>query len=241
MNESSPKANLPRHVAVIMDGNGRWAALRGLSRSEGHRAGTEAARNIVEACLDAGVPHLTLYTFSRENWRRPASEVAFLFELLVQFITRELPDLEHKGVRLRVLGELKEVPFAARKALEIAMSRTAGGERMILNLALNYSGRDELARAARLYMEAGHAPGALTPETLAEYLYTAGQPDPDLVIRTSGEMRLSNFLLFQTAYSELYFTPTLWPDFTAGELHKAFAEYAGRTRRFGGTTPSEDA
>ena len=233
MSDSS-HTNLPRHVAVIMDGNGRWASQRGLSRSEGHRAGTEAARLAVETCLEAGVEHLTLYTFSRENWRRPAAEVAFLFDLLVQFITRELPDLEHKGVRLRVLGELKELPFAARKALELAMSRTAHGKKMTLNLALNYSGRDEIVRAAQLYMESGQKPEALTPEIFAKYLYTADRPDPDLVIRTSGEKRLSNFLLFQTAYSEFYFTPTLWPDFTPEELHTAFAEYAGRVRRFGG-------
>ncbi len=242
MNEVPGKPAPPRHVAVIMDGNGRWAAMRGLSRSDGHRAGTEAARRIVEACLDEGIGHLTLYTFSRENWRRPAAEVAFLFDLLVDFITRELPALEQKGVRLRVLGELKELPFATRKALELAMSRTAHGNRMILNLALNYSGREELARAARLYMESGGKPRDLTAEALAGHLYTAGQPDPDLIIRTSGEFRLSNFLLFQTAYSELYFTPTLWPDFTPKELRKALAEYVGRTRRFGGVSaPTEDA
>ncbi len=241
MSDSFPQTKQPRHIAVIMDGNGRWASGRGLSRSEGHRAGTEAARRIVEACLEEGIGHLTLYTFSRENWRRPAAEVAFLFDLLVQFITRELPDLEHKGVRLRVLGEIEGLPFAARKALELAGSRTARCDKMILNLALNYSGRDELARAARLYMESGGAAAKLTPESLEPYLYTAGQPDPDLIIRTSGELRLSNFLLFQSAYSELYFTPTLWPDFTPEELRKALAEYAGRARRFGGTaeTPEE--
>ena len=243
MSERSPTAHMtPRHVAVIMDGNGRWAAHRGLSRSEGHRAGTEAARRIVEACREAGIEFLTLYTFSRENWRRPAAEVAFLFDLLVQFITRELPELENMGVRLQVLGEFGELPFAARKALVLSASRTARCDKMILNLALNYSGREELARAARLYMEAGGAPATMTPEALAAHLYTAGQPDPDLIIRTSGELRLSNFLLFQSAYSELYFTPTLWPDFTPEELRKALAEYAGRARRFGGsTTPSEEA
>jgi undecaprenyl diphosphate synthase len=193
-------------------------------------------RRIVEACREAGIEFLTLYTFSRENWRRPAAEVAFLFDLLVQFITRELPELENMGVRLQVLGEFGELPFAARKALGLAASRTARCDKMILNLALNYSGREELARAARLYMEAGGAPATMTPEALAAHLYTAGQPDPDLIIRTSGELRLSNFLLFQSAYSELYFTPTLWPDFTPEELRKALAEYAGRARRFGGST-----
>ena len=242
MSDISPTAHTPRHVAVIMDGNGRWAARRGLSRSEGHRAGTESARRIVEACREAGIEFLTLYTFSRENWRRPAAEVAFLFDLLVQFITRELPELENMGVRLQVLGEYGELPFAARKALGLAVSRTARCDKMVLNLAMNYSGREELARAAKLYMEAGGTPGAMTPEALAAHLYTAGQPDPDLIIRTSGELRLSNFLLFQSAYSELYFTPTLWPDFTPEELRKALAEYAGRARRFGGSTaPSEEA
>lgn len=225
---------MPRHIAVIMDGNGRWARMRNLPRSEGHRAGTEAARNILEECLALRVEFLTLYTFSRENWSRPAEEVGFLFDLLVDFITRELPDLEKRGVRLQVLGEAAELPFAARKTLAHACSRTAGGDRMVLNLALNYSGREELARACRLYMESGKAASELSPESLSGYLYTAGQPDPDLLIRTSGEMRISNFLLFQCAYSELYFCDTLWPDFGPADLRKALEDYASRSRRFGG-------
>ena len=222
-----------------MDGNGRWAKARGLDRSEGHRAGTEAARAIVEECLELGIAYLTLYTFSRENWSRPAGEVRFLFELLVDFITRELPSLEKRGVRLRILGESGEIPFAARTALAHACSRTQANSRMVLNLALNYSGREEIARACRLFMESGAKPEDLTPERLALHLYTSGQPDPDLVIRTSGELRLSNFLPFQTAYSELYFTDALWPDFTPARLREALAEYAGRTRRFGGLEPPE--
>ncbi len=217
-----------------MDGNGRWAKARNLSRSEGHRAGTESARNLVEECLALGIRHLTLYTFSRENWSRPAEEVRFLFDMLVEFITKELPALEKRGVRLLLLGETAELPFAARKTLAHACARTEKGDRMALNLALNYSGRDELARACRLYMESGAPAEALTPETLAAFLYTAGQPDPDLIIRTSGEMRISNFLLFQCAYSELYFCDTLWPDFSTRELHMALAHYASRSRRFGG-------
>jgi len=233
LSEQPPQGFLPRHIAVIMDGNGRWAKVRNLPRSEGHRAGTEAARAIVEECLALGIAYLTLYTFSRENWKRPAEEVRFLFDLLVDFITRELPDLEKMGVRMQILGELAELPFAARKTLEHAMNRTAGNDKMVLNLALNYSGREEIARACRLFMESGRPAAECTPEALADYLYTKAQPDPDLVIRTSGEERISNFLLFQTAYSEFYFTDTLWPDFSPASLHQALAAYAVRVRRFG--------
>ncbi len=237
----APFAPMPRHVAVIMDGNGRWARQRGLPRSEGHRAGTEAARAIVEESLALGIGHLTLYTFSRENWSRPAQEIKFLFDLLVDFITRELPDLERRGVSLRILGEEEDLPFAARKTLAHARARTAHGERMVLNLALNYSGRDEIARACRLYMASKASAGQCTPEALAAYMYTAGQPDPDLVIRTSGEVRVSNFLLFQSAYSEYHFTGTLWPDFTPGEFRAILDEFRRRTRRFGAAEPSNPA
>jgi undecaprenyl diphosphate synthase len=216
-----------------MDGNGRWAKIRNLPRSEGHRAGTEAARSIVEECHTLGIEYLTLYTFSRENWKRPEEEVRFLFDMLVDFITRELPDLEKRGVHLRILGELAELPFAARKTLERAINRTAGNNQMVLNLALNYSGREEIAHACRLFMESGRPAAECTPEAFANYLYTKDQPDPDLVIRTSGEERISNFLLFQTAYSEFYFTDTLWPDFSPASLREALAAYAARTRRFG--------
>lgn len=231
---------LPKHVAIIMDGNGRWAKQRGLPRTEGHRTGTEAARAVVEECLELGIERLTLYTFSRENWNRPASEVRFLFDLLVDFITRELPSLEKRGVRLMVLGEAAELPFAARKALAHAASRTSANSRMLLNLALNYSGRNEITRACRLLLESGATPSEVTEEALAAHLYTAGQPDPDLVIRTSGELRLSNFLLFQTAYSELYFTDTLWPDFGPPHLRDALDAYSRRSRRFGGLEESDD-
>lgn len=222
-----------------MDGNGRWAGARGLDRSEGHRAGAESARAVVEECLELGIAHLTLYTFSRENWSRPVGEVRFLFELLVDFISRELPSLEKRGVRLRILGETDEIPLATRAALAHACSRTRDNSRMVLNLALNYSGREEIARACRLFMESGAKPEELTPECLARHLYTTGQPDPDLVIRTSGELRLSNFLPFQTAYSELYFTDTLWPDFSPASLREALAHYARRSRRFGGLETPE--
>lgn len=224
----------PQHVAIIMDGNGRWAAARGLPRSEGHKAGTQSARRIVEECLDLGISHLTLYTFSKENWKRPKAEVSFLFGLLVDFIAKELPSLEKRGVQLRVLGDVEGLPFAVRKALGHACERTAANTAMVLNLALNYSGREEILRACRLCMEAGQKGGSVTEDALAEHLYTAGQPDPDLIIRTSGELRLSNFLLFQSAYSELHFTDALWPDFGAQHLHSALDDFALRKRRFGG-------
>ena len=238
LSSQSPQGAPPRHIAVIIDGNGRWAKARNLPRSEGHRAGTEAARAIVEECLALGVGYLTLYTFSRENWKRPAEEVRFLFELLVDFITRELPSLEKRGVRMQILGETAELPYAARKTLAHAVKRTAHNDKMTLNLALNYSGREEIARACRLYMEAARPAAGCTPEALADFLYTAGQPDPDLVIRTSGEERVSNFLLFQTAYSEFYFTDTLWPDFTPASLREALAVFAARSRRFGAAEAS---
>lgn len=228
---------LPGHLAIIMDGNGRWATQRGLPRTDGHRAGTESARLIVEECLDLGIGHLTLYTFSRENWSRPPAEVAFLFNLLVDFITRELPSLEKRGVRLTILGDASGLPFAVRKTLAHASARTAQNRRMVLNLALNYSGREEIVRAVGRYAASGSPLDALTPALLADHLDTAGQPDPDFVIRTSGEERMSNFLIFQSAYSELYFTDTLWPDFNPEALQKALAVYAERSRRFGGLAP----
>jgi undecaprenyl diphosphate synthase len=230
---SSPPELLPKHIAIIMDGNGRWAKKRRLPRSEGHRAGTEAARAIVEKALSLGIAQLTLYAFSRENWDRPAEEVRLLFDLLLDFIRRELPTLEKRGVHLRILGETAELPFALRKALQHACARTVDNGKMILNLALNYSGREEIARACRMYMRSGAPAEELTPATLARYLYTEGRNDPDLIIRTSGEMRISNFLLFQSAYSELYFCDVFWPDFTPDHLLAALDEYARRSRRFG--------
>ncbi|NJB67590.1 undecaprenyl diphosphate synthase [Desulfobaculum xiamenense] len=230
---------LPRHLAVIMDGNGRWAKARGLSRSDGHKAGTEAAKTLVSECRTLGIEHVTLYTFSRENWARPKDEVAFLFDLLVRFMKREMPSLIEQGIRLRILGELSELPLTTRQAIKMAVDRSAKGNRMTLNLALNYSGRDEILRACRALAAKGLAPSAITEDAFAAELYTAGQPDPDLIIRTSGELRLSNFLLWQAAYSEFYFTDTYWPDFGTDELHKALAAFATRARRFGAT--GEDA
>ncbi len=230
---SASPSTLPAHLAVIMDGNGRWAQARGLSRSEGHKAGVRAVRTIVTECRRLGIPHLTLYTFSRENWGRPREEVSLLFQLLVSFLGEELPAMLGNNIRLHVLGESSELPLAARSALNHAVKRTEHCTGMTVNLALNYSGRDEILRAVRALLARGVAPEALTEELFAAELYTAGQPDPDLIIRTSGECRLSNYLLYQSAYSELYFTPVLWPDFGTAELHEALEAYASRNRRFG--------
>ena len=231
---------LPRHIAIIMDGNGRWAQARGLPRTAGHRAGADAVRAVVRECRRLGIPHLTLYAFSSENWNRPKTEISALFGLLLEFLGAEVTTMQEQGIRLKVLGDLDGLPLAQRTALRHAMSRTADGTRMTLNLALNYGGRAELVRAARALVAEGVPPQGITEEALAEKLDTAGQPDPDLVIRTSGEQRLSNFLLYQCAYSELWFTPVLWPDFGAGELQKALNDYAGRSRRFGKTREQAD-
>ncbi|WP_294514071.1 polyprenyl diphosphate synthase [uncultured Bilophila sp.] len=228
-----PASALPAHIAVIMDGNGRWAQERGLSRSEGHKAGVRAAKAIVTECRTIGIRHLTLYTFSQENWGRPKDEVSLLFQLLVSFLGDELPSMERNGISLRVFGDLDGLPLAARTALRHAISRTSRCSDMIVNLALNYSGREEILRAARTLIRRGVRPEDVTEDAFRECLYSAGQPDPDLLIRTSGELRTSNYLPFQSAYSELYFTTTYWPDFTPAELHKALRDYAGRSRRFG--------
>ena len=216
-----------------MDGNGRWAGRHGLPRVEGHKQGTRSARTIVEESRRLGIQHLTLYAFSRENWSRPRDEVDFLFNLLGEFLNGELPTLMRQDIRLNILGETGELPLATRKILQMACSRTRSNQSMQLNLALNYSGRMEIQRACKLVLEKGLDPGQMDPREFGQYLYTAGQPDPDLVIRTSGEYRISNFLLYQSAYSEFYFTQTLWPDFDAGELHKALEAYRQRNRRFG--------
>ncbi len=233
MKNSSPALPSLSHLAIIMDGNGRWAQKHGLSRSEGHSAGTKSARAIIEACVDYNIAHLTLYTFSAENWKRPAAEVAYLFSLLAEYIHSELPRLEKNNVKLHILGDISALPLATRKALELALYRTRNCTGMTVHLALNYSSREEIARACRLCLENNIPADAITSETIQDHLYTAGMPDPDLIIRTSGEHRLSNFLLFQSAYSEFYFTDTYWPDFSPEELHKALLDFQGRSRRFG--------
>lgn len=225
--------SLPRHVAIIMDGNGRWACQKGPPRSEGHRAGAKSARMVVEECRRLGIGHLTLYAFSSENWKRPPAEIATLFGLLLEFLHNETPRMIEQGIRLQALGDLEGMPAAQRAALKLAMARTANCNDMVLNLALNYGGRAELVRAVREILASSLKAEEITEEKLASFLYTAGQPDPDLLIRTSGELRLSNFLPFQTTYSELYFTSTLWPDFDKSELLAALRAFGQRQRRFG--------
>jgi undecaprenyl diphosphate synthase len=229
---------LPRHVAVIMDGNGRWAGLRGLPRVAGHREGVRAARETVRAAGRLGIGYLTLYAFSSENWSRPAAEVSFLMKLLESSVEEELPGLLDNNVRLRALGDLASLDDGVRRSVERAIRATEPNTGLTLLIALNYGGRRELVRAVRAVAESvargALAPGAIDESTIAGALDTAGVPDPDLLIRTSGEYRLSNFLLWQVAYTELLVLPTLWPDFSPRDLYGAVAEYQRRSRRFGG-------
>lgn len=229
---------MPRHVAIIMDGNGRWAKKRGVPRAMGHRAGVEAMRAIIRESSDLGVEVLSLYAFSTENWKRSTEEVGVLMGLLLEFCSREVENLYRNNVRIRIIGDVEHMPEPQRTALNNAMTCTADRTGLQLNFAINYGGRDELRRAARRLCEQALA-GALTPEditeeTLRQALDTAGQPDADLVIRTSGEERMSNFLPFQAAYAELQFPQILWPDFGVDEYHAALENFAGRDRRFGG-------
>ncbi|MGI4940992.1 MAG: polyprenyl diphosphate synthase [Janthinobacterium lividum] len=230
-------AAAPVHVAIIMDGNGRWAAARGLPRVAGHRAGAAAVRRTIEGAVEAGVSWLTLYAFSSENWRRPLEEVLDLTGLLRHFIRQELQELTHKGVRVRIIGERSRFDRETQAELDRAEAVTCSNARLNLNIALSYGARDEIVAAARAAAKAAAAgtldPAALDEAAFERLLFTAGMPDPDLVIRTSGEHRLSNFLLWQSAYAELVFQDVLWPDFGAADLQAALAEYARRERRFG--------
>ncbi len=226
-------AVVPYHVAIIMDGNGRWARERGLPRLAGHRAGTENTRRIIESCVEHGIRVLTLYAFSTENWRRPRDEVEGLLNILAQVIDRETANLHENGVRLRHLGSLEGVPPALRERVEYAIALTRNNDRLLLNVAFNYGGRAEILRAVRRLLADRVSPDALTEELFASYLDTAGIPDPDLIIRTAGEMRLSNFLLWQAAYAEYWSTPVRWPDFGKEEFYRALCAYAQRQRRFG--------
>lgn len=227
------------HLAIIMDGNGRWAKKQGLPRSAGHRAGVEAVRKIITECRKRSLNYLTLYAFSKENWKRPKDEVSFLFDLLVRFLRQEQNQLLEQSIRLSVLGEWQELPLAARQVVKHTCSQTQDCDQMVLNLALNYSGREEILKACRSLLASGHSPDDLDESTFRAHLYSQDQPDPDLIIRTSGEYRLSNYLIFQAAYSELYFTPTLWPDFDENELQAAFEDFRRRQRRFGGLGDSQ--
>jgi undecaprenyl diphosphate synthase len=235
---------LPRHIAVIMDGNGRWAQRRHLPRIAGHRAGVESARVIIETCARLHLPALTLYAFSMENWRRPKAEIDFLMRLLRQYLRKELPVIHRNNIRLQIIGRTEQLPEEVQADVAKGVALTAENSGMILTVALNYGGRAELVDAFNSILDqfrkkAANGNGALAnfrvdEETIAENLYTAGLPDPDLLIRTSGEMRISNFLLWQIAYAEIYVTETLWPDFRRAELYTALAEYQKRERRYGG-------
>jgi undecaprenyl diphosphate synthase len=224
---------LPRHVAIIMDGNRRWARAHGVSDFEGHAAGVEAIRGLLQHAVRRGIPMLTLYAFSRENWARSDDEVAGLFELLGQAIRDETDELHAQGVRVSLLGRLDELPPATRDSILGALERTADGTRLKLNIAWNYAGRTEIVDALRRIVASGIAPENIDERTVGEALYTAGLPDPDLMIRTGGEQRISNFLIWQSAYAELVFSERLWPDFGPDALDEALLEFASRTRRFG--------
>ncbi len=246
--ENAPKPDLdpgldssqiPCHVAIIMDGNGRWAQKRLLNRIQGHEKGSDAVRRIVRASRQAGIKYLTLYAFSTENWQRPKMEVSALMSLLKRFLKSEQALMLEKGIRLNVVGDKARLPADVQKALDRAISVTSANNDMVLSLALSYGGREELLRAARtLATKAKNgdiAPEAISERQIAACLYTADMPDPDLVIRTSGEVRISNFLLWQIAYAEFFFTPTLWPDFSTEEYFSILRDFAGRQRRFGKT------
>jgi undecaprenyl diphosphate synthase len=231
---------VPRHVAIIMDGNGRWARERAMPRSFGHRSGMRAVREAIEGAAEVGLSHLSLFAFSRENWDRPATEVGALMSLLEEYVAREAEELEARGIRVRVLGDLSRLSASAAAAVATVVDRTASNDRLTLNLFISYGARDEIARAARA-LARDAAAGRLDPESIDEEavrarLFTADCPDPDLLIRTSGERRLSNFLLWQLAYAELFITPVLWPDFTRGELFDAIRDFQRRDRRFGRVT-----
>jgi len=225
--------SLPAHVAVIMDGNGRWATQRGMPRIAGHKKGADTVRLVTEECRAVGVKVLTLYAFSDENWGRPREEVGFLMDMLGSFLRSEITTMKKNGIRFRTIGRIERLPETVRTWIDRAMAETAGNTGMILNLALSYGGRGEIIEAIKRLSETGTAMSDLTEDAFSAQLDTAGLPDPDLIIRTSGEKRISNFLLWQAAYAELYFTDILWPDFKADDLLRAILDYQGRQRRFG--------
>jgi len=224
---------VPNHLAIIMDGNGRWARSRGLPRLAGHHAGTENIRRILKVCVEHGIHILTLYAFSTENWGRPNAEVQGIMRILEQTLDRELPELHKNGVQLRHIGRLEGISEALKQRVCQAIELTKDNDRIILNVAFNYGGRTEILDAVRRIVKSGVDPDRLDEELFSQYLYTVGLPDPDLIIRTAGELRISNFLIWQGAYAEYYATPTYWPDFDEEELYGALLEYSTRERRFG--------
>lgn len=232
------KKRLPKHIAIIMDGNGRWAQRQGLLRSFGHRAGVESLRDIVKLCCELDIQVLTVYAFSTENWKRPREEVIVLMDLLVEYLNKEMRELNEKGVRINPIGRLDELPQPARDALTDAVKLTRENNQLILNIALNYGGRTEIIDAIRAIaadIEKGYYKASqIDADLISDHLYTAGQPEPDLLIRPSGDYRISNFLLWQLAYTEFWYTSTLWPDFRRYHLLRALVDYQRRERRFGG-------
>jgi undecaprenyl diphosphate synthase len=234
---------LPRHIAVIMDGNGRWAQKRHLPRVAGHRSGTQSARTTIETCARLHIEALTLYAFSVENWRRPKTEIEFLMQLLREYLRKEMPLIQKNNIRMRFLGRADELPDAVQRDTREATEATSGNTGMVLSIALNYGGRAEIVDAmnAILAERNGHGTAAITEQELSRHLYTASLPDPDLLIRTSGEMRVSNFLLWQIAYAEIFVTETLWPDFNRARLLEALLDYQKRERRYGGIDAREKA
>lgn len=234
-----PADRIPRHVAMIMDGNGRWAISRGLPRLAGHKAGTENLRRVIRATVEFGIKYLTIYAFSTENWGRPTEEVQGLMGILQDVIDRELNELHQEGVQLRHIGRLERLDPKVQAKVMKAIDLTRNNDKLILNIAWNYGGRDEIVCAIQKIIKDGIAPEDITDELVSRYMFTAGVPDPDLVIRTSGELRVSNFLIWQVAYSEWYVTPTFWPDFNREEYRLALETYANRDRRYGKVSSKE--
>ncbi|MCL7453163.1 MAG: polyprenyl diphosphate synthase [Anaerolineae bacterium] len=234
MTDENKLEQVPRHVAIIMDGNGRWAKARGLPRLAGHRAGTENLRPILEASVEFGIEYLTIWAFSTENWRRPEVEVQGLLRILGRMIRRELQELHKQGVQLQHLGRLDRLPSRLQDQVRDAIELTRNNDRIVLNVAFDYGGRAEIVRAVQRILRDGIPAEQVDEALLSRYMYTAGQPDPDLIIRTSGELRTSGFMMWQSAYSEYYITPTFWPDFDREELYQALLEYGHRERRYGG-------
>ena len=234
-----PLEKIPQHVAMIMDGNGRWAIQRGLPRLAGHKAGTENLRRVIRASVEFGVKYLTIYAFSTENWGRPPEEVKGLMYILEDVIDRELNELNKEGVQLRHIGRLERLAPSLQEKVLDAIEATKNNDRLVLNVAFNYGGRDEIVLAIQKMMKDGIAPEQVTDELVSQYLFTAGVPDPDLIIRTSGELRISNFMIWQAAYAEWYITPTFWPDFDREEYYRAWEAFAHRDRRYGKVSSGE--
>jgi undecaprenyl diphosphate synthase len=235
-NSNSGLTKVPSHVALIMDGNGRWAIARGLPRLAGHRAGVENLRGIITACVEFGIPYLTIYAFSTENWGRPREEVDGLLFILNEVLDKELDELNRQGVQLRHIGRLEGLSSLTQKKVREAMALTRNNQQLVLNVAFNYGGRDEIVYAIQQMLADGVRPEQVDTDLVSRYLFTAGQPDPDLIVRTAGELRISNFLLWQAAYAEYYAADVYWPDFNKEELRRALEQFARRERRLGLTS-----